>query len=81
MKKTFPNLVGLSVGGRNGKVGMSQKPDGDVTAFHTHTRQPGPIEWHSPDDLNEIYRFTWLRSRDHPIIIRIEKQDCKYMLC
>jgi len=29
---------------------------------------------------NEIYRFTWLRSRDHPIIIRIEKQDYKYML-
>jgi hypothetical protein len=29
---------------------------------------------------NEIYRFSWLRSHDHPVIIRIEKQDCKYML-
>jgi hypothetical protein len=29
---------------------------------------------------NEIYRFTWLRSRDHPITIRIEKQENKYML-
>ena len=29
---------------------------------------------------NEIYRFTWVRSRDHPIIIRIEKQGGKYML-
>ena len=29
---------------------------------------------------NEIYRFTWLRSRDHPIIIRIEKQENRYML-
>ena len=30
--------------------------------------------------LNEIYRFTWLRSFHHPIAIRIEKQENKYML-
>jgi hypothetical protein len=29
---------------------------------------------------NEIYRFTWLRSFDNPIAVRIEKQKNTYML-
>jgi hypothetical protein len=29
---------------------------------------------------NEIYRFTWLRSFDHPIVISIEKSSSNYSL-
>jgi hypothetical protein len=53
---TNDDIVGMTVGGRNAKVGMSERPAGDVTAFHTHTRQPGTIQLHSPDDLREFSR-------------------------
>ena len=38
-----------------------------------------PVAYTDKSD-NEIYRFTWLRTFHHPIAIRIEKQDKKYML-
>ena len=45
---------------------------------HLHAMKEPVI--YTNNSLNEIYRFTWLRSFHHPVAIRIEKQDNKYML-
>jgi len=49
---TDNDIVGLAVGGRNGKVGMTDRPDNAVASFHTHTRNNQfTVEWQSPTDL------------------------------
>ena len=55
---TKDDIVGMTVGGNNGKVGMSTRPDDAVTSFHTHYRpNQGAIEWHSATDLKGNSHF------------------------
>ena len=48
--------------------------------YSKHLRAMKEPVIYTDNSLNEMYRFTWLRSFHHPIAIRIEKQENKYML-
>jgi len=55
---TNDDIVGLAVGGKNGKVGTTNRPDNAIGAFHTHTRNTqSTIEWQSPTDLRKNANF------------------------